>query len=162
MRLVLALCATLALAACDTASDSPRVPGTYEAIRYITPAPYDGPVDQLALGGSLVLRLNEDGTYEGQERRAEILVGPGEDGVAFQDLELAGTYRVQADTLVQFTRSQDENLLTWHLHYDARTGVLSDSMMGIGPYVLVLAPRLAAALARRGEAVRPASSARPR
>ena len=157
MRLALVL--AVLLVACDSApSDSApsaesAIAGPYEAVRYITPAPYDGPVDQLALGGRMILRLNPDGTYTGQERRATILVGPGEDGVAFRDVELAGTYRLQADTLVRFTRSGDDGLPVSQLRYDARTGVLADSIRGIGPFVLVLAPR---------GRLRPASSARPR
>ena len=86
-------------------------------------------MDQLALGGGLILQLNED-------------------GVVLREVELAGTYRVQADTLVRFTRASDQGLPAWQLHYNAQTGVLADSVRGRGPFVLVLAPRLEATPAR--------------
>ena len=141
--LALSVLAVALLAACDSGHDAASgVIGSYVAVRYVTPAPNDLPVDQLANGGHLALHLRADGSYVGDETRVHVLVGPpGPSSVATTELAHAGTYRVVGDRAVAFTSTSEASLPASTLDYDPKTNVLADSVFGRGPFVLVLEKR---------------------
>ncbi len=67
MRAFLSLVVLIALTACDsTSSPSEVVVGEYAASVFVTIAPGDGGVDQLASGGNLRVTFAADGTYSGE------------------------------------------------------------------------------------------------